>query len=754
MASIPEQIDKIIDLRKSRVDELKSLREQTQTAYTAVKEFTRMQSELKNKYNDLPLNEKEGPENRIALISTDEFFECYDEFEKQLETLIERLNRDSLHISFIGRAGQGKSLLMQKISGLPGSVIPSAEGDDCTGAKSIITNVDGIGVSATIVFFTEKEMIDIVNRYLHKITHGKQKIYSVNEIRRLSIPVLSDDMVEENTLADQLQKYIDYYDEYSDKLGTTLTVQEEEIEEYVAQHHHDDPSIRYHKYLGVRLAKINCPFPYKDAGKIVLVDTIGIGAATSHGTEEDMLNAAQYDSDAIVFLFRPDSLRPSLSDKEIQIIKKISERVTPDYSREMLFWVVNRVETGTAQNAKSIPMIMKSIENKNFPVAEVLNIDCNNAREVEEGLLKTVLERLSLKITSVDQRLIDNLNELGESLYEKYHYISQQTDRAFAKSASADMKREFAGIIEDTYEIQVLGRLRDLYLNKYNTLRQQVCIELMKKSEEKLRSIITCVPSVADIEKQLYRGSTNQLNAYERCTDYMRLYIINEFTTLNEVLDNLVECLKQEVIHILTEDKSGRLGKICPTTGRSSNEWIQEFLKKTDAEHQYPLLAQALCEFSFYTINVQGFIIPAIRNELDPIDITLSGAPDIYSNLKEKNAVAKEIRERLQTKAFEVRDKIELALQKLYSEPNKSMFAALKDFYDRLTYSSDGDGRNKSALEQWKYLYEDWMHLIWKDEYQAKSSIHLIAEQWNDAVENLKDKDSIQNFNIIRGGNI
>lgn len=164
MASIPEQIDKIIETRKTRVSELRSLRDQSLTAYAAVKDFARMQNELKNRYNELALNDKEGLEDRIVSISTNDFFDCYDEYEKKLETLIDRLNRDNLHISFIGKAGQGKSLLMQRISGLSGSVIPSAEGDDCTGAKSIITNVDSPEVSATIVFFTEKEMIDIVNR--------------------------------------------------------------------------------------------------------------------------------------------------------------------------------------------------------------------------------------------------------------------------------------------------------------------------------------------------------------------------------------------------------------------------------------------------------------------------------------------------------------------------------------------------------------------------------------------------------------
>ena len=177
----------------------------------------------------------------------------------------------------------------------------------------------------------------------------------------------------------------------------------------------------------------------------------------------------------------------------------------------------------------------------------------------------------------------------------------------------------------------------------------------------------------------------------------------------------------------------------------SSSEWITRFLEKTNAEEKYPVLADALMKFNEYSINVQGFLIHKIRNQLDPIDSALSGSmPTIYSPLSDKEAVAQEIIVLLQECASKIKENIDHQISDLSSDPNLSMFAAIKDLYDRLTYA----GGNDETQTQWRYLYEDWMHLIWKDEYEAKSGLVTVAKQWNELVSQLKDNDNQKYFVI------
>ena len=74
--------------------------------------------------------------------------------------LFQRFNRDSINISVVGRARQGKSTLLQRISGLDASVIPASDGGDCTGTTSIICNESGTRTAhATVVFYSKEEIL-------------------------------------------------------------------------------------------------------------------------------------------------------------------------------------------------------------------------------------------------------------------------------------------------------------------------------------------------------------------------------------------------------------------------------------------------------------------------------------------------------------------------------------------------------------------------------------------------------------------
>ena len=49
--------------------------------------------------------------------------------------------------------------------------------------------------------------------------------------------------------------------------------------------------------------------------------------------------------------------------------------------------------------------------------------------------------------------------------------------------------------------------------------------------------------------------------------------------------------------------------------------------------------------------------------------------------------------------------------------PNKAFFAAVKDFHDRISYSTFFDGSEEVEVnESWRELYERWCTVIWADE--------------------------------------
>ena len=748
--NISERIDQIIAKRKSKVSILEDQKKHCNEIRERVAEFERFKSMIRiNPEKFAALQGNNDIINEIAFISTDDFHAAFNSYTAKLDQMIKRLSRDNLNISFVGRAGQGKSLVMQRISGLDGNIIPSSDGSDCTGTKSVIHNCSGSQVVAKINFFSEYEMVENVNKYLDKISNGSnvriERISSASEIQNINVAAIRSGIpmedVESKSLVEHLTKYVEHYSDYAPHLGKTVTVSASEIERYVAQYKNGNPSEKYFLYLGVKFADIMCEFPHSDTGKIELVDTIGIGA-TSLATEEKMLDTVENDSDAILFMFRPDPCRPRISSDEIDIIKKISTRVSPEYSKEMLFWIVNRVDSGKGENKALLPEIVAKAEQGDYPVAKVLNVNCCLDDEVENKLLVPVLEQLTSRIESVDKMLIDKLNKFADNLYFAYHQICNGAEKALASSASEDIKRHFEDKIDDTID-NLLDKLRDLFNIEYKQIRNQPCEDFEEASTEKLKLIMRSIPSEEEIKKMLDKGRKNQINVYENCTNIMRIKIIDDFNELNNVLNNIIEKMKKKVIHILADQNIGGLGLIEPFNDSvSSSDWINRFLEKTNAKEQYPLLADALGKFDEYSINVQGFLIHQIRNQLDPIDpALLGGIPMLYN--EEKDALAKEITELLKECAYQIKENISDQISDLSIIPNLSMFAAIKDLYDRLTYADNG-----KTNKQWEHLYQDWIYLIWKDEYEAEIGLNSVKKNWNELISKLKEMDDQKSFII------
>lgn len=751
MNKISERIDEIITARSSSLAKLKAASETLAQCSETVRLFEKLQAKVSRDPAYLQLFGKPEILERIKGVSTAGFHATYQSYRASLAHLTERFARKELHISFIGRAGQGKSLVMQNISGLSGNVIPSAEGADCTGAKSIITNDPAAAATkARIEFFSQMEMIEIVNTYLANIFYGEYKVGSVDEIKNLPLAEMKSRLdftkVRETELLAQLEKYVLHVAEFESSLGTTREVPERDIEKYVAQYKSDNPSEKYFTYLGVKLANIICKFPEEDAGKIVLVDTIGIGA-TSLGTEDKMLDTVENDSDAVVFMFRPDAFRPRLSNDEINIIDEVSKRISPEYAKEMFFWVLNRVTSGKGENAKYMPELKAQISGRNFPVALVLEVDCKSPDAVESELLTPILRQLSHRVGNVDELLITRLNELGERLYEEYRAIADAIDKILVGAANDDVKRALFTEIEGAYKTKVLNTLRDLYIQKYFKIREHSCAEWEQASKLALKSVFKSIPSKDKIIALLNDGTINQFNAVEFCTDLMRIQIINRFMELDSVLEVLVHDTKMEAVHILADDDKGRLGKVLPLENLSPEEWLAAFMTKTDCAKKYPLLTKALTSLKNFTINVQGFLIYEIRRNLDVIDFSLQPKmPEINAGLAEKEQVAEEIITWLRLYAEKVHEGLEVTLKKLNSVPNKARFAALKDFYDRAAYS--GRDETLSVTTEWRYLYEDWMSVIWAEKYKAHFSLKGQAEEWDDMVAQFKAQNKKETFAV------
>lgn len=506
---IPQKIDSILAQRKKLLPLIDQALDNARHARDVVERLDRYRAA-----------QTSTPEvtAKLAAIDIRPFYTQQEKAIQQLEHLHNRFSREEIKICFVGRARQGKSLVLQRISGLESDVIPSSDGAHCTGTRSIISNRPTAETMAEIDFFTEREYVDIVNSYLNEIYKGTVPLVSsAAEISRLDLPSLKERITfDQITRWDRLEKLAEHASEFHGKFGTRITIPKSEIESHVAQYKHDNPSEKYYTFLGVKQANVLAAFPFAQCGKIVLVDTIGTGDVAL-GVEDEML-ATVKDSDAIILMLRPDAMANIVYSEEYETVTSIARAVTPEYTQKMLFWLLNRVDEGAGKNTARVPEVMKQIQDQNLPIAKCLDVNCWEQSDVEQNLLVPVLEQMSTNLSSIDQLILERTNEQLLALADAYHIISSQIERAVGASVNQNERRQFAPKIALLVD-NMLDKLRELYLELTEDkagcgvrgeIKDKLCGPLKEAAEEKLKHIVTNVPSHDYIMEQLHKGSMNQ----------------------------------------------------------------------------------------------------------------------------------------------------------------------------------------------------------------------------------------------------
>lgn len=724
---IPQKIDAIIQRRKQRLPEIEAAVQRLEQAQTLIDQFDSFRTQLNGSENEFIMRLAE----QLAVVSTADFRRECGRSLTELKRLRARFSRDEVNISFVGRARQGKSLVLQRISGLEGDVIPSSDGSHCTGTRSIISNDPGSEPMAEIDFYTEREYADIINAYLEAIFHGSvATVSSVADIRRLDMKQLRERVdFESNELYELMKKYVDHVGEFVGKFGTHISVPKDQIESYVAQYSNKDHQHKFYAYLGVKQANIHAPFPCSQCGRIVLMDTIGAGD-TALGIEEDMVAAVQ-NSDAIVLVLCPDAKADIIYKEEFDLVHLIARAVTPEYARQMLFWLMNRRETVDYNNARRIPVVIEKIKNLNAPVAQYLDVDCWQAEDVENNLLIPVLEQMSQNLDKIDQMIFDRVNHLLPDTEKAYQVISRSIERAESASVGEDVRREFrkrkianvGGIIG-----RLSYSLQRLFL-KYEEQKDRNCEPLVQAAEMRLKNILRALPSKEEILKICHTGE-NPPAIIMHLADMLRIEIVNDFLGLNEPLNELVLKMKREVVHCLADAEYGNLAPVVNADPEKPEEWLKTLRDCLDSE-KFPMICRALQPLEDFELRMENFLIYKVRCCLNPIDwFEQAQTPPLLGGIQNEAVLVEDVQFHLRHNLEIIYNNIKKELGEYYSFPYTAMYAVVRDFFDRASCACDADGNTVKV--EWQDLYEDSIQQLWPEEYRAYYAQKEYSDQWND----------------------
>jgi hypothetical protein len=739
--TITEKIEGIINARKGKLSGLEGRLEFLKKLELSIEHFSEFRKDVENNRNGKykPVLDK-NPDivELLGNLPVDKLLQKIRLQMKELEFLITRFSRNNIQISVVGKAGQGKSRLLQSISGLTGDIIPDSKGTDCTGTKSVIYN-DKNALHAKVIFYTETEMIEQVQEYLSVLSTGI-RIGSISEIGRIDLNTIETKTSDGDSKKEHLKKYVNFFSSYKDNLGKILTIQEkQEIRKYVAQH--DENGNPLYHYLAVKEVQIYTPFNYEDAGKIVLVDTIGLGD-TSLRIQEKMISALTNDSDAGIVLRRPEPLRDNVHNEDNQLIDFIQSNMNGRSIDRWLFYILNVVNLPNNSNSNNVMSIKKELERKQqegkLHTAFIKAVDCSNKTEVEKELLIPMLDILSQNLSQIDSDFMKKADDTGRELYIIYFSFLKDLQNVLVKDFRKDgnINYKINELFDEFFYTVLLGKLKEMCMEMYEN-RGIVCSAL----DERFATITTFnpdakIPSLETIEQALRRGGEKgqPTYVYSEYVSGIRTNLTEEFIKIDESLSDVVDEFKKRIVELLVN--APRLGLIYPVDDdKHPKEWLLEFSNEI-----LPGFEQLQFAFVFlyrFELSVRGFLMHKIRKHIDILD------PDIPSQIPQFGSQpARSIRSELQGRLISLRGSLQRELRNFTQEPNEAFFAVIKEFYDRLAYSPDVE-------KEWRRLYYDNCAIVWKSEIMAEKDIQIAFDDCQKYINGIKEFNNKNQFILI-----
>lgn len=161
---VTTRITDIIEKRKPLVQRIEGVEANLRTLSDALYKLEERRNYLSTQVDDTAVigRVKEIDCSHIKLAIASEL--------EALTKLKNRFSRHTLNIGVVGRARQGKSRLLQSLTGLSAVEIPDGDRQHCTGVRSTIYHTPNLDTYGEVWFHTEQSFLDeVITPYYEKL---------------------------------------------------------------------------------------------------------------------------------------------------------------------------------------------------------------------------------------------------------------------------------------------------------------------------------------------------------------------------------------------------------------------------------------------------------------------------------------------------------------------------------------------------------------------------------------------------------
>lgn len=397
------------------------------------------------------------------------------------DALEERMKRQSLNIVVVGQARQGKSQMLQMLSGVSSSLIPTGDTVICTAAQSRIVN-DKSSKSITIHFLTKQKFLEKkvwpyyeASRSSVSIAHLSPCPSSLDEFTD-GLPALPETATSsEQEWYNRLKQTQNALKNRPDIVNSYLNggireiVLEKDLKPYVTQ----DP--KNPLYLAVDFVEIHTEFPNDIPEGTTLIDLPGLGEMAAN-IEENMKSTIRNEADIVLMMKLPNINGADWLQPDFEVIDLMKPLFPGIDSKAWLTVILNE---DTRSNSCNTPQVEAVLEKKPEGLT-VIRCDCGSTAKVAD-MLKENLQSLLRKTQMIDRVWTEDFDK-------KYQSVKDKVDELYR--AALQNKASIAEDFDyDSHMDEFLAELKGPIAGDQKDFFEQLSIQLRNYSDKQLDKI-------------------------------------------------------------------------------------------------------------------------------------------------------------------------------------------------------------------------------------------------------------------------
>jgi len=629
----------------------------------------------------------------------------------ELRQLKARFSRDTLNIGVIGRARQGKSQLLQSLTGLGNAEIPAADRDHCTGVRSAIYHRAQRETSAKVYYYTETEFLqEVIRPYFIALDLGVPPA-SLDEFAGRALDIPRENSAEAGAKLNRLKKYQTLLPEYRALLQrpSPQEITQASIPEFVAQYDLNDPSETprpFYNYLAIREIHIHCPFPNAEVGKIAVIDMPGLGD-TGLGDDTRMIEALGQQIDMVLFVRFPKSRGDHWADYDVRLYDTANKALKEIPLNQWAYQILNVDENG--ENRKNCIDLQHSMSEHHMSVIDALMVNCKSPGEADQKILQPVLAYMSREINRLDRQFAQarqqNLDILRQNVHDLLNRLGRELE---INTQPSDHDHAIFRPRFDDFWTMLTTAITDLTRElKEETLhgKDKNFAKGLQEAVEKAKVQNGIPNQAAIVSRQKALGDYS--STYSELLKIVRTTLTGHFQLLDTHLGFTVESAKHRVVDAL------RHSGLAPLSDKTDVNFLWDMVVLTKNPERFKTMNEAFTHLVKFHLLYRGFVQHRIRTHLDDLSPDSDFARDYQTT-------AAGIESKLQLLHRMTLEKIEGSLSELLWEPSMAIFAVVEEFQDRILRAE------KVERLEWENFMYDHRAEIWASEFRWRALFNKI----------------------------